>query len=106
MEKGDGMYVAGGRDSVPPERLLKASLLMAFYTVRSERLFPSSVPQPAFPFRPQHVFQKSGAVDTRVTPPGKSGEQAALHSPQLNGEAKGQAEPIWRPRRCPRCIAA
>jgi hypothetical protein len=23
--------VAGGRDSVPPERLLKASLLMAFY---------------------------------------------------------------------------
>lgn len=35
----DGMYAAGGRDSVPPERLLKASLLMAFYTVRSERLF-------------------------------------------------------------------
>ncbi len=24
---------------MPPERLLKASLLMAFYTVRSERLF-------------------------------------------------------------------
>src|SRR6516165_7156118 len=35
----DEMYAAGGRDSVPPERLLKASLLMAFYTVRSERLF-------------------------------------------------------------------
>ena len=34
-----GMYSPGGRDSVPPERLLKASLLMAFYTVRSERLF-------------------------------------------------------------------
>jgi hypothetical protein len=46
-----GRYVAGGRDSVPPERLLKASRLMAFYTVRSERLFPSSVLQPAFPFR-------------------------------------------------------
>lgn len=35
----EGMYAAGGRDSVPPERLLKASLLMAFYSVRSERLF-------------------------------------------------------------------
>jgi transposase len=35
----DEMYAQGGRDSVPPERLLKASLLMAFYSVRSERLF-------------------------------------------------------------------
>jgi transposase len=33
------MYSAVGRPSVPPERLLKASLLMALYTVRSERLF-------------------------------------------------------------------
>jgi transposase len=28
-----------GRPSVPPERLLKGSLLMALYTVRSERRF-------------------------------------------------------------------
>ena len=33
------MYAAGGRPSVPPERLLKSMLLMAFYSVRSERLF-------------------------------------------------------------------
>jgi transposase len=33
------MYSSTGRPSIPPERLLKASLLMAFYTVRSERLF-------------------------------------------------------------------
>src|SRR5208282_1291816 len=33
------MYSRTGRPSIPPERLLKASLLMAFYTVRSERLF-------------------------------------------------------------------
>jgi transposase len=33
------MYSTTGRPSIPPERLLKASLLMAFYTVRSERLF-------------------------------------------------------------------
>jgi transposase len=30
-------YSAGGRPSVPPERLLKALLLMALYSVRSER---------------------------------------------------------------------
>ena len=33
------MYAKTGRPSLPPERLLKATLLMAFYTVRSERMF-------------------------------------------------------------------
>src|SRR5512138_2175866 len=35
----DAMYAEGGRPSVPPERLLKSTLLMAFYSVRSDRLF-------------------------------------------------------------------
>ena len=35
----DRMYNAIGRPSMPPERLLKASMLMALYTVRSERQF-------------------------------------------------------------------
>jgi len=35
----DRMYAECGRPSIPPERLLKATLLMAFYSVRSERLF-------------------------------------------------------------------
>lgn len=35
----DEMYSDGGRPSVPPERLLKSSLLIALYTVRSERQF-------------------------------------------------------------------
>ena len=35
----DRMYAAGGRHSIPPERLLKASLLIALYSVRSERAF-------------------------------------------------------------------
>ena len=34
----DQLYSALGRPSIPPERLLKASLLMALYTIRSERL--------------------------------------------------------------------
>jgi len=35
----DEMYSTVGRPSIPPERLLKATLLMALYTVRSERMF-------------------------------------------------------------------
>ncbi|MBX7101738.1 MAG: IS5 family transposase [Myxococcaceae bacterium] len=35
----DEMYSGVGRPSIPPERLLKSCLLMALYTVRSERLF-------------------------------------------------------------------
>ncbi len=35
----DRMYSVVGRPSIPPEQLLKGSLLMAFYTIRSERLF-------------------------------------------------------------------
>src|ERR1700756_3986136 len=34
----DERYSLIGRPAIPPERLLKASLLLAFYTVRSERL--------------------------------------------------------------------
>ena len=35
----DQMYSKVGRASVPPERLLKASLLISLYSVRSERAF-------------------------------------------------------------------
>jgi transposase len=35
----EAMYAEGGRPSIPPERLLKATILMALYTVRSERQF-------------------------------------------------------------------
>jgi len=39
----DDMYAAGGRRSVPPEVLLKSTVLMAMYSIRSERiLFVSS----------------------------------------------------------------
>ena len=35
----DAMYARDGRASIPPERLLKASLLISLYSVRSERAF-------------------------------------------------------------------
>jgi transposase len=37
--KFDAMYGTTGRPSIPPERLLKATILMALYSVRSERQF-------------------------------------------------------------------
>jgi transposase len=33
----NALYSDLGRDSIPPEKLLRAQLLMAFYTIRSER---------------------------------------------------------------------
>ena len=33
----DTMYSTSGRPSIPPEHLLKASLLIALYSIRSER---------------------------------------------------------------------
>ena len=35
----DAMYSDSGRPSVPPEMLLKATVLMAMYSMRSERAF-------------------------------------------------------------------
>jgi transposase len=35
----DAMYAVDGRPSIPPERLLKTSLLISLYSVRSERAF-------------------------------------------------------------------
>ena len=33
----DALYAEAGHDSIPPEKLLRAQLLMVFYTIRSER---------------------------------------------------------------------
>src|SRR5687768_1025571 len=35
----EALYASTGRPSIPPERLLKASLLIALYSVRSDRMF-------------------------------------------------------------------
>src|ERR1044072_9068446 len=39
----DRIYANDGRPKIPPERLLKASLLIALYSVRSERAFCEEV---------------------------------------------------------------
>mgnify|MGYP001225183548 CR=1 FL=1 len=49
------MYAAKGRPSVPPERLLLATVLMALYSVRSERLFlRATALRPAVPVVCRH----------------------------------------------------
>src|ERR1051325_1588836 len=35
----DALYAEEGRPSIPPEQLLKSRILMALYSVRSERLY-------------------------------------------------------------------
>lgn len=41
--KCDALYAALGRPSIPPERLLKAELLQAFFTIRSETLLVEAI---------------------------------------------------------------
>jgi transposase len=58
----DGMYAENGRPSIPPERLLKASLLIALYSVRSERAFCEQLD-----YNLLHVFQSCpGSVWVRA----------------------------------------
>ena len=42
----DALYAPGGRESIPPERLLRALLLQAFYSIRSERQLIESAKRP------------------------------------------------------------
>lgn len=59
----EAMYAAGGRRSVPPETLLKSSVLMALYSIRSERIL----------FVSRGFFCGVGARRTAPTVVGSSG---------------------------------
>ena len=85
----DQMYSTNGRPSIPPERLLKSMLLIALYTVRSERQFceqlnynllacpPTLAELPGYPDRkvPMLLFQQNHhrarvyLVRTKALPP-------------------------------------
>ena len=54
----DRMYAQVGRPSIPPERLLKASLLISLYSVRSERGFCEQLDYNLLPCGPATI--KSG----------------------------------------------
>jgi transposase len=50
----DAMYSSTGRRSIPPETLLKSMLLIALYSVRSERMLRTARLQHALPLVPRH----------------------------------------------------
>lgn len=59
------MYDVGGRRSVPPETLLKATVLMALYSIRSERAFCERLNYDLL-FK---WFLDCGSTSPRSTPP-------------------------------------
>ena len=71
------MYAEDGRPSIPPEHLLKGCLLIALFSVRSERQFCERLEYDMLfkwfldvnildPFRPLRLFQEQGpAAPTR-----------------------------------------
>ncbi len=59
----DEMYSAIGRPSIPPERLLKGSLLMALYTVRSERMLCEQLDYNLF-FRGSSIWMRPSRAST------------------------------------------
>ncbi len=91
----DAMYSAKGRRSVPPEALLKATVLMALYSIRSERAFCErlnydllfkwflDLPIDAKAFDPTTFTKNRGRlldhdIATGSLRPGPSGEAAPL----------------------------
>lgn len=73
----DAMYAGTGRPSIPPERLLKASLLMALYSVRSERQFCEQLSHDLL-FRWCHPPSSWGHPLARVMGPGGGARRATL----------------------------
>jgi len=62
----NAMYSDLGRDSIPPEKLLRAQLLMAFYTIRSERQLMEQINY-NLPHVTQNDTNRSSAIDGRTT---------------------------------------
>ncbi len=63
------MYAKVGRPSIPPEHLLKGCLLMALYTIRSERQFCERLQYDLLfkwflgpSLRPLHLFQEQDPI--------------------------------------------
>jgi transposase len=86
----DAMYAEMGRPSTPPKRLLKAQLLIAFYSIRSERQFCERLDYD-LPFR---FFLDMNLDDLTWDPSTFAKNRARAH-----GESK------WSVRRHPRRTA-
>ena len=81
------LYSHTGRPSIPPEYLLRATLLQAFFTVRSERQLMEQI---------NYNLCFAGLSACRSTMP--SGTQRSLRR-----TATGCWRPMWRTSSCPVC---
>jgi transposase len=61
----EALYEGTGRQSIAPERLLRASLLQAFYSVRSEQPLSSASIKPAPPTLTQTLIPVHGRLKRR-----------------------------------------
>ena len=92
----DGMYAAGGRRSVPPETLLKATVLMALYSIRSEPAFCERLNcDLLFKWFPGHAH-RPGGVRMRPPSPGTARAPRARDGRRVlrRCRAPGQAAPL------------
>ena len=64
------LYSPLGRESIPPERLLRALLLQAFYSIRSERQLVERIDHDLFPLvcRARHRGSGVGCHDLHQEP--------------------------------------
>ena len=95
----DEMYSKVGRPSIPPERLLKSTLLMAFYSVRSERLFCEQLDYNLL-FR--WFLDMDGVAPGqphRELPRGEAVERNARVDDRPRGEARAQGQQPARNKR-------
>src|SRR3989304_3639959 len=77
----DRMYADVGRPSIPPERLLKSSLLIALYSVRSERAFCEEL---------EYNFLFRWFLDMNVIEPSFDPTTFTKNRQRLVGRAAGQ----------------
>ena len=97
----DAMYAERGRPSIPPERLLKACLLIALYT-RAQRaaVLRAARLQPAVPLVPRHGHGRGGLrrLDLRQEPAAAAarGRRAGGSSTASCGPGEGGAAALGR----------
>jgi transposase len=90
----DAMYAGTGRPSIPPERLLKATVLMALYSVRSERQFCEQLNY-------NLLFRWFADMDM-TEPGGITAPSPATASGYCNTTSRGNSSMRWWPRLGPR----
>jgi hypothetical protein len=74
------LYARIGRPSITPERLLRALLLQAFYSIRSERLLMEQLEYTCCIGGSRH--QRCGVAPDRLPPPTATGSSRAMsHTP-------------------------